>query len=110
MADVLGPRQVLDDPGYGLGYDTSLPDMDFFSKLLEAAFRQIRSTYRAPIAWHHSQGAQLRKDATPGPKGRRTVHVMGALGKAFYHDMLQIPHKVLTMASFVGKGVKTPSL
>eukprot|EP00959_Pyramimonas_sp_CCMP1952_P253758 5301397-Pyramimonas_sp.AAC.1 len=89
--------------GYGPGWDLSLPDMQQFQSLLEAAFRQIRSTNRTPIQWHHSYGAQLRKSAAPGPKGRRTVHVMDAMGKAYYHDMFYIPHTVFEHGFVKGK-------
>eukprot|EP00959_Pyramimonas_sp_CCMP1952_P000437 8319-Pyramimonas_sp.AAC.1 len=89
--------------GYGLGRGHSVPGMQQVQSLLEAAFRQIRSTNRAPIQWHRSRGAQLRKSAAPGPKGRRTVRVMDAMGKAYHHGVLRTPHKLFERGFVKGK-------
>eukprot|EP00959_Pyramimonas_sp_CCMP1952_P379241 7944098-Pyramimonas_sp.AAC.1 len=63
----------------------------------------MRSTNITPIQWHHSHGAQLRKSAAPGPKGRRTVHVMDATGKTYCHDMPYIPQKLFEHGFVKGK-------
>eukprot|EP00974_Lingulodinium_polyedra_P113795 11018212-Lingulodinium_polyedra.AAC.1 len=56
---------------------------------MKGALLAVRRSGLAPLAWHKSRAGVLRKSDLEGPKGRRVVHVLDVLGKAFYVNLME---------------------
>ena len=84
-----GRRMRAHDQKQGLGADTSKPNTDTFNWMFSVGLSKIRMNNITPLYWHRTEGASIKKaNNLMGPLGRRVVHVMAAVGKAFYASLL----------------------
>ena len=80
----MSPNWRMDFAGQGLGAPRGKITNPWFRRALLGGFTLIRLASRTPLAWHRSVGWALPKSSTPGPKGKRVVHMLEPLGKAWY--------------------------
>ncbi len=43
----------------------------------------------APLAWHRSRSAALKKSGEDGPKGKRVVHIFDPIGEALFAAIME---------------------
>ena len=80
---LLHASRNLSPKGQGIGYQRKKIEPVFTLSLVERLLCRVRSSGTAPLAWHHSSGAPLRKSNKAGPKGKSVVHVLPSVGKQF---------------------------
>ena len=68
----------------GIGAEAGFPAALGTLRALKEGFVHVRRTMLAPLLWHRSRGAALKMSDEPGPQGKRVVHILDLLGKAFY--------------------------
>eukprot|EP00974_Lingulodinium_polyedra_P012805 1240745-Lingulodinium_polyedra.AAC.1 len=74
---------------FGLGAERSPPSTSMFFALLQVGLLEARLNQQTPLYWHKSAGASLKKSEKVGAEGRRVVHVLPAIGKAYYASKLK---------------------
>ena len=91
---VVAPLRGISEKGRGVGYDPAVKHHQGKQHAycacgwLQRGLEHIRRSGYTPLRWHRSSGAALKKNATPGPAGKRVVHVLDPLGKSFYSQLV----------------------
>ena len=86
---ILAPNWRRDLSRAGVGADRGRLRPAVTWRMLADGFGQVNRLDMAPISWHCSQAAVLRKNAKPGPPGKRVCHVLDAMGRAFYSEKIK---------------------
>eukprot|EP00959_Pyramimonas_sp_CCMP1952_P330806 6927519-Pyramimonas_sp.AAC.1 len=87
---ILSPEVGCNTRGQGLGFQDSLPDLKVCHHIIHQALVQIRRCDLAPLYWHRSRGVSLYKNDMSGPRGRRLIHALPSIGKAWYARRLPL--------------------
>ena len=117
---LVAPLRGISSAGKGVGFDpaamhrTGESNAYFACNWLQKGLEHIRRTGYTPLRWHKSTGAALKKNSTPGPAGKRVVHILDPLGKVSTRSSLpsetHLRQVRWTMASSSTAARKEPSL